>query len=47
MRKQSSSDEPEEYIPENTRNGNASVYFVYENGEWKIDDYSISIYLYY
>lgn len=42
-----SDDEPEEYSPEEYETETTDVYFVFENGEWKVSDGYPSLYFYY
>lgn len=37
----------EEYTPERSQNGSATVYFIYEDGKWMVSDFYINIYMYY
>ena len=37
----------EEYTPDSLHDGSANIYFVYEDGKWKISDFYINIYMYY
>lgn len=41
-----SDDEPEEYSPEEYEKKKTSIYFVLENGEWKISSGSVNMYFY-
>ena len=37
----------EEYSPSRPEDGSATVYFIYENGNWMVTDYYVSMYMYY